>query len=446
MNTLPAVGIVRNENRPDASRIRSMVDEVLELIGGAGRFVKPGDNVVIKANIFAPYPPPVSVDRNTLGALVAAMREAGADKVTVVEGVSVGTKMGRGETTEGIVAELGLRRVLEDAGGEFVALDHAPRVRIKVPGGVVHHWLDYPQVMHEADVLIDLTALKTHVNTLVTLGIKNFQGILTDAEKYHGHRDDLDVKLVDIHRVRTPDLTFLDGLLAMEGDGAGEYGEPVPMNLFIAGDNVVATDTVGASVMGFDPMDVPAIRVAQHAGLGTADLSEIDVRGEAIANVVRKFKAPFNWFTPIDRYVTGNYSNVHIFIGGACPWCWMMTATVARHLSMTAPLEWSLVVGVDPKVPEELPSDPAHTIVFGDCACAATGAVKELRNSLLLRQEGLILPGCPTFRPTIARFEDYIIKLGLITREMLEMKNEATKQNCFDYYRKIDPTWEPENG
>lgn len=440
----PAVGIVRNDGRPDTAGIHRMMEEALGLLGGAGRFVKPGDHVVIKTNIFAPYPPPVSVDRNTLGALVAALREAGAGKVTVVEGVSVGTKLGRGETTGQIVDELGVRRALEEAGGEFLALEDTPRVRLKVPGGIVHHWLDYPRIVFEADVLVDLAALKTHVNTLVTLGLKNFQGLLTDAEKYYGHRDDLDVKLVDIHRVRRPDLTVIDGLLAMEGDGAGEYGVPVPMNLIIAGDNVVATDTVGAAVMGFDPLDVPAIRVAQHAGLGPADLTAIDIRGETMAAVARRFQPPFNWFRPLDRYVTGNFANVHVYIGGACPWCWMMTAMVARQLSMTAPLEWSLIVGVDPKVPDKLPSDPAHTIVFGDCACAATGTVKELRNSLLVRQEGLILPGCPTFRPTIARFEDYLMKLGLITPELLEMKRLATKQRCFDYYRKIDPTWEPE--
>jgi len=77
--------------------------------------------------------------------------------------------------------------------------------------------LEYPRVVLDADVLVDLAALKTHVKSLVNLGLKNFQGLLTDAEKYYGHRDDLDVKLVDIHRVRRPDLTIIDGLPAMEG-------------------------------------------------------------------------------------------------------------------------------------------------------------------------------------------------------------------------------------
>ncbi len=438
------MAIVRHGHRPDAGRIRAMVSEAVDRLGGVGRFVRPGARVVIKINVFAPYPPPVSVDRHVAAAVVGLCREAGADRVSVVEGVSVGTKLGRGETTAAIVRELGIRSAVERAGGEVVCLEDAPRVRVEVPGGVVHHTLDYPRIVLEADALVDLCALKTHVNTLVTLGLKNFQGLLTDAEKYYGHRDDLDVKLVDVHRVRQPDLTIIDGLLAMEGDGAGEYGTPVPMNLVVAGDNVVATDAVGAAIMGLDPLDVPAIRVAQHAGLGPADLEAIEIRGLTVEEVRRPFRPPFNWFRPLDRYVTGAFSNVHVFIGGACPWCWLTAGIVGRQLSMTAPLQWSLVVGVDPKVPRELPSEPRHTIVFGDCACAATGPVKELRNSLLVRQEGLIVPGCPTFRPTIARLEDYLVETGVLSRELLEMRRQATKERCFAYYRKIDPTWEPE--
>jgi len=438
------VSIVKDDERPDAGRIREMISEAAAHLGGFERFISNGDHVVVKTNIFAPYPPPVSVDRNVVGGVVALCREAGAGRVTVVEGVSVGTKMGRGETTDRIVRELGIKAAIERAGGEIVCLEDVERVRVDVPGGVVHHYLDYPRMVLDADVLIDLCALKTHMNSLITMGIKNFQGLLTDGDKYYGHRDDLDVKLVDIHRVRRPDLTVVDGLLAMEGDGAGEYGIPVPMNLVMAGDNVVAVDAVGASVMGFDPLDVPAVRIARHAGMGPADLEAIDLRGAPLEEVRRPFKPPSNWFRPLDRLVTGTHDNVHVYIGGACPWCWLMTGMIARQLAMTAPLEWSIVVGSDPKVPRKMPTDPAHTIVLGDCACGAAGAVKELRNRLLLEQEGLIAPGCPTFRPTLALLENYLIKLDILTPEMLELKRQYTKQRCFDYYRKVDPTWEPE--
>ncbi len=436
----PIVTIVRNEGRPDRARIREMLAEAADF----RRFIKPGDHVVVKINVFAPYPPPVSVDRRTAGAVTALCREAGAARVTFIEGVSVGTKMDRGETTESIVRELGIKAAVGNEGGEVVCLEDVERVRVEVPGGVVHHHLDYPKLVLDADVLIDLGALKTHTNSLVTLGLKNFQGLLTDAEKYHGHRDDLDVKLVDIHRVRRPDLVIIDGLLAMEGDGAGENGTPVPLNLYLAGDNVVATDAVGASIMGFDPLDVPAIRIAQHAGMGPADLGAIDLRGAPLAEVRRPFRPPFNWFRPLDRFVTGNYPNVHIYIGGACPWCWLMAGMVAKTLAMTAPLPWSLVVGTDPKIPETMPSDPEHTIVLGDCACGAAGEVHELRNRLLVRREGLIAGGCPTFRPTLQALEQHLCRLGIVTPEMLEANRQYKKQKLYDAYRQVDPTWEPE--
>ena len=154
------VAIVKNDGRPGAARIREMVAEAVGLLGsdwcaGASggrteaacrpapqdrsapfaRFVPPGASVVIKINVFAPYPPPVSVDRNTVAAVVGLCREAGAARMTVVEGVSVGTKLDSGETTGRIVRELGIQAAVEREGGELVCLEDVPRVRVEVPGG-----------------------------------------------------------------------------------------------------------------------------------------------------------------------------------------------------------------------------------------------------------------------------------------------------------------------
>jgi uncharacterized protein (DUF362 family) len=72
-----------------------MVRKAVELAGGlAGRFRK-GGHVAIKPNLFAPYPPPISVDRRVIASVVRLVREAGASRVTVIEGVSVGTLMKR---------------------------------------------------------------------------------------------------------------------------------------------------------------------------------------------------------------------------------------------------------------------------------------------------------------------------------------------------------------
>ncbi|RLA97458.1 MAG: hypothetical protein DRG37_08050, partial [Deltaproteobacteria bacterium] len=89
------VSIVKGERPFTAHKVDDMVIKAVELAGGLSRKIRPGDNVVIKPNLFAPYPPPVSVDRKVIASVVRLAKELGADKVTVIDGVSVGTLMKR---------------------------------------------------------------------------------------------------------------------------------------------------------------------------------------------------------------------------------------------------------------------------------------------------------------------------------------------------------------
>ncbi len=422
-----------------------MVTEAIDLVGGLTTYVQSGDVVVIKANIFAPFPPPVSVDRRVVAALVRLIREAGARRVIVAEGVSVGTKLERGSTTRDCFKALGIQSAVEAAGGEILCLEDDERVSIDVPGAMALHRIDYPKSILDADVFIELPCLKTYGLTLVTLGIKNLQGILTDEQKYYAHRDDLDQKLVDIHKVRRADLTLVDGLLAMEGDGAGEHGRPVPMNILLASPDVVAVDAVASACMGIDDvLDVTTTRLAQHNGLGTADLKRIEVRGVSIQEVKRKFLLPASWQKQQDRYVVGMYPNVDIYIGGACKWCWLMTGVIAGMLSQFSPQQFSILAGIDPKAPPALRTDLDATFLLGDCACSSTGAVKEIRNAMLLSSKGLMAPGCPPFRPSLALFEQHMIRLGLMNPELIRARKEQDVKKFYDYYRGVDPTWAPE--
>ncbi len=101
---------------------------------------------------------------------------------------------------------------------------------------------------------------------------------------------DLDQHLVDILKVRKPDLTLVDGLIAMEGMGAGEGGTPLPMGLVLAGADTVAGDSACTRGMGSDnPMIVSTTRIAAHDGLGIADPGRIKAAGESVEAVMKKF-------------------------------------------------------------------------------------------------------------------------------------------------------------
>lgn len=439
------VAIVKNPTAPDAQRISEMLDEVLGHLGGIEKFVKRGDKVTIKGNFYAPFPPPVTVDRRVAAALIKALYRAGASHVTLCEAVSVGTKMGRKTTTEEILRTLGIRRAAEEAGASVLCLEDDERVQVKIPNGVSIGEVSYPKSMLDCDVLVDLCCMKTHTMALVTLGLKNFQGVLTDSQKYYAHRDDLEQKLVDVFKIRKPDLTIIDGLIAMEGEGAGEKGKPHPMNLLIGSADVVAADSVAGACMGFeDVLDVPVTRIAQYDGIGNASLDRIEVLGNSIDSVKEQFVLPVTFRKPQDRYLTGCYSNVDVHIGGACRQCWLMATTAAMTLAKFRNRHFTLFVGSDPKLGNPVTEDLDNVIFLGDCACAATGELKELRNKMLLENKGLLAPGCPPYRPATAMIEKYLAERGLINEEKMAESRKRTVKRFYDYYKAVDPTWEPE--
>lgn len=440
------MAIVKDEATPSTERIAHMVHEVLALLGGMGQIVRKGDTVVIKGNFFAPYPPPVIVDRRVAAALIREILAAGAASVTLCEAVSVGTKQGRGATTSDVLDEMGVRQAAQEAGARVLCLEDEERVTVTVEGARSLKEIHYPKCMYECDVLINLPCMKTHTMTLVTLGIKNYQGILSDPQKYYAHRDDLEQKLVDVQKVRKTQLTLIDGITAMEGNGAGESGTPHPMNMLIASTDTVAADAVAAACMGIeDVLDVTSIRLAQHDGVGVADLARIEVAGVPIEQAQEKFVLPITYTKSQDRLLTGMYANVDVYIGGACKMCWLMAGGIARTLALFAPLRFALFVGVDPKFAGPLRCEPDNVVVLGDCACAATGDIKELRSQLLLERTGLLAPGCPPYRPASAMVEQWLMDKGLVTREMLDAQHKASLQKTYAYYKTIDPTWAPQS-
>jgi uncharacterized protein (DUF362 family) len=452
----PKVAIVKRELPLTAEVIHSMVRESLDLAGGlAGKFKK-GGHVVIKPNLFAPYPPPVSVDRRVIAAAVSLAREAGAGRVTVIEGVSVGTLMKRvnpahsgvcmrrGYRTVEVMRMLGVKKAVEDAGGEVLGVEDAEKVSVDIEGGMALHSALYPKIVLDADYFINMPALKTHTMTMVTLSIKNLQGLLDEKSRYHSHRDDLDQHMVDIGKIRRPDLVILDGLIGMEGMGAGEGGTPVDMGIILAGHDPVAVDSIASMCMGLEnPLVVGTTRIAQHDGLGCANPFLIEVVGESVARVKKKFVLPANFTQPLESLVTGVYPNIDLYIGGACPACWLMTMLV-EALLYKVPGKFSLIVGVDPRVPQKLGTDLEHTLFLGECALATGGSLRDIRNEMQLKGIDGFLGGCPPYEQALVKLEDMLLRSGHLNEKEMIDKALEHRTKFFEYYRARDPSWSPE--
>lgn len=135
----------------------------------------------------------------------------------------------------------------------------------------------------EADFVISLPKFKTHGLTVVTGAIKNCYGYLPGAQKAMLHKaagtpERFHELVVEVFRLRIPDLFIVDAVVGMEGNGPASR-DLRDIGLILASDNGVALDAVIATMMGCDPGRLRFLRKAKELGLGDYELSSIELIG-----------------------------------------------------------------------------------------------------------------------------------------------------------------------
>jgi hypothetical protein len=117
---------------------------------------------------------------------------------------------------------------------------------------------------------------------------------------------------------------------------------------------------------------------------------------------------------------------------------------VVESMLAKVPGRFSLIVGVDPKVPMKLRTDLDHTFFLGECALATTGDLRDMRNEMQLKGMDMFLCGCPPYEQALVKLEDMMVRLGYLSeKEMIEKAHEHRKK-FFDYYMARDSSWKPE--
>lgn len=126
----------------------------------------------------------------------------------------------------------------------------------------------------------------------ITCAMKNaFGGLLTKRRHFsHQFMSEVLVDLLIIQKQIHPNImAIVDGTVC--GDGAGPRTMiPRIKNYLIAGYDQVAVDTVVAKMLGFDPLQLPAIKMAHDEGLGCGDFDQIEMVGEDVSNINWNFK------------------------------------------------------------------------------------------------------------------------------------------------------------
>lgn len=411
----------------DVAAIKAAVKQAVELaVGSIDNVIKPGAKVLVKPNLAFQAPPTsfAVVDPRTLEAVVSYLKEESkAGEVLVGDNPSLGFHVGKARPA---FEQSGLLEAAERGGADgIIYFDETETVHVKIPGARYLHEADVWKPFLDADVVINLPKMKVHLAKTVTLGLANWQGILRnehpkddgkDGKGLHTnqqgqHRNDIDAKVVDEYRIRQADLVITDAVIGMEGQGP-HAGSPIEMNLIIAGTDTVAVDAVTATCMGFDPNEIPAIRIAGHDGLGEMDLAAIEVVGTPIDEVKKHFlRANGN---PV-----GVWKGLEVLTQQTCPGCFVNIRGAIDNFALHSGFDIVefrdkiddviFIAGGQPDLDPESCRDKVVFIV-GDCWEYFPSAPK-IREALALARQVVERPGCaPVY--TFAQINADLIEIG----------------------------------
>ena len=268
------------------AQIEKNVNQIFRLAGGIGRFIKKGEKVLVKPNFLNSKPSSTGATTNLklLEAVVKAVLKQGATPI-------IGESTPVSFDAEKVFKRLRADRIAKKYKLRLVDMNKHKFRKVKLKNSLALKEILVSSLVFECDKLINLPVLKTHTQTTITLGMKNLMGCLPGNEKSKLHLAGISQGVVDLCTVIKPTFTIIDGIIGMEGAGPSN-GKPKRMNLLIGSDDLLASEIVGARIMGFNPRNIRHIEMAEARGIGEHDEKKIEIIGASIGKVRKKFSFP----------------------------------------------------------------------------------------------------------------------------------------------------------
>ena len=265
------LAVARGESPAELTR------RVVEALGGMQRFVKTGNDVIIKPNICTDYHTfefAATTNPEVVAELVRQCLAAGARRVRVMDAPF-------GGSPESAYRKSGIADAVTAAGGQMEVMNPAKYAETPIPQGVdIKKWWVYQEVLN-ADVLINVPIAKHHGAAGLTLGCKNLMGTLQRRDLIHGN---LHQRIADITSLVRPDLTVVDAyrILTRNGPTGGNLNDVKLTKTIIASQDIVAADAYACTLFGKTADDIGYIKLTSRMGIGTKDLSSIKIEELAV--------------------------------------------------------------------------------------------------------------------------------------------------------------------
>jgi uncharacterized protein (DUF362 family) len=224
--------------------------------------------------------------------MIILLKERGIDRITLLEGITTYNAKDI-ETPAHAFESLSYNLFKTRYGIKVLNIFERPFKKIDLGADVV---LNFNEDILQSDFVVNLPVLKTHAQTVVSLGIKNLKGLIDVPSRKKCHSPDpvknLDYMVARLANKIPPCFTLLDGIYTAER-GPFFEGRLRRSNILIASSDIFSVDKVGARVLGYDPSDVPHLVYAAQDFKRPIDLSDLEMVGEKIETVASRHEYAF---------------------------------------------------------------------------------------------------------------------------------------------------------
>lgn len=291
--------------------------ERLHVLGDVEKALPKGHSTILKDNISWHFPfPGANTTPWQLEGVIRSLRSRGYDDLVCVQNKTVVTDAFKGEDLNGYVPifkayEIPVRYNFKPE--DMTWSVYRPKAKMNVLDTIFPEGILIPDAFHGANI-VQLPTQKCHIYTTTTGAMKNAFGGLLNTKRHYTHSwiHETLVDLLAIQKeIHSGLFAVMDGTTAGDGPGPRTM-RPVIKDVMLASEDQVAIDAVAAQMMGFDPMSLKYISMADEQGLGNGRRENIEIVGDVeLADERWGFSVGDNgasmigdvmWFGPLKRF------------------------------------------------------------------------------------------------------------------------------------------------
>ncbi|MTI68833.1 MAG: DUF362 domain-containing protein [Firmicutes bacterium] len=285
------VSLIKCENY-DYDFLKKSIINSFKNLGGINKYINKGDKVLLKLNLIIKKGPEEAATTHPLftKALAEVLIDYGAE---VIIGDSPGGPFNKG-MLRSIYKGCGFEEIIKDTN---IKLNfNTNSMEVKNDKGKILKSLTVTEMLKDVDKVISVSKLKTHGMTMFTGAVKNMFGIIPGILKAEYHYKMPEIKdfsnaLVDICLTGKPILSFMDGIVGMEGEGPTS-GNPRKIGAVLASSSPYHLDVIATKIIGLDPKKVPTVARCIERNICKGDLNDIELLGNIDDFYIDDFKIP----------------------------------------------------------------------------------------------------------------------------------------------------------